>query len=111
MTKSFNTLSVVGLIAAIVCGCAEGADPAFSLTLSVPEEAVPAGSGVRARIIVKNTSGHILGFSRMFTPGIGDVGIEKATVLDAGGKPAPYTELGARVSGRDLLLDGSAAFG
>jgi hypothetical protein len=51
-------LLLVMSMAAPCTGSAQGTRPSFSVTISVPQDVVAAGSEVKVRIILKNTSNH-----------------------------------------------------
>jgi hypothetical protein len=68
---------------------AQGTRPSFSVTISVPQDVVAAGSEVKVKITLKNTSNH-------------DIGIPKSPADDQGGS---YNKITVRDEEGNLVAD------
>ncbi len=90
-------------------------EPSFSLTISLAQDTVKAGSEVTVKIVLKNTTDHEIRVGgKGMLPGDDLVPANcRAIVTDAKGVRAPYTKYGERMWGRPLEegAEGTIIFG
>jgi len=104
---------LMGMFLPIGLPAVPGADTAFSIVITGPQKPVKAGSEVKVEIVLKNTSGRELTIGR--TNAVSQAEFHYLIeVRDDQGHPAPDTEYGRRIMGRETkkrtILYGSDAF-
>jgi hypothetical protein len=99
------------IMAMLFSGLANCAEPEFSLSLSVPQDVLKAGSAVTVKIVLTNTTDHEIRNLVIPVAGddVGDTVMFKASVVDGHGDPAPFTVRGAK-SWKDEGADTSVTF-
>jgi hypothetical protein len=113
MKRSFRPLLGAIIVGALVGPPANCAEPEFSLSISVPQDVLKAGSEVRVGIVLKNTAEHEIRVITVAVPenDTGDTIQFRATVLDGRGDPVPFTALGVRRWKDNTGIDGSGMSG
>lgn len=90
MNAFANLIMFVGSLAALIASSARGAAPPFSLTISMPQTTIKAGSEVRVKVVLLNASAREIRLpdEEFSGPGQFGFGLE---VRDSHGGLAPLT--------------------